>query len=222
MTNDTPPKNIFGKAGLKIALVAVLLVGAYGVYAIIGSKSNNQGGESSDKVEIDQIVAAPAGLTRKLSTGAMQAFLVHKTRREMPKLEFKDGKGNELTLDKWKGRVVLLNLWATWCAPCRREMPHLAQLQEKLGSDDFEVVALSVDRKGVEAISVFLGMAKASGLNIYVDRTTKVLGQLKARGLPVTLLIDRQGKEAGRLLGPAVWNGVDAVRLIKTAIAEKN
>ena len=226
MTNDTTPKNSIGKnssgkVGLKLAVVAALLAGAYGVYAINGSKSNIQDGEKSATGETGQIVAAPVGLTKELSSGALRAFLVHKTRKEMPKLAFKDGSGKDLTLDGWKGRVVLLNLWATWCGPCRREMPHLAELQEKFGGDDFEVVALSVDRKGAEASGRFLVEAKSTALNLYVDRTSKALGLVRARGLPVTLLIDRKGREAGRLLGPAVWNGPDAVRLIKTAIAEK-
>lgn len=221
MTNDTTPGKTSGNMAVKIGAVAILLVGAFGVYSIFGSKSNEQGHTKSATGEAVGVVAAPEGLTKALSTGALQAFLVHKERKEMPKLAFKDGKGKAHTLDDWKGRVVLLNLWATWCGPCRKEMPHLAELQEKYGSDNFEVVALSVDRKGVAASGRFLAEANATALNLYVDQTAKVLGQVRAIGLPVTILIDREGKEAGRLLGPAVWNGPDAVRLIKTAIAEK-
>jgi len=220
MTNDTTPKNNSGKTRLIIAGIAALLIAAYGVYAINGSKSNNQGGEKTGTVSNGSVVAAPEGLTKALSTGGMQAFLMHKTRKEMPKLEFKNEQGKELTLENWKGRVVLLNLWATWCAPCRKEMPHLANLQKQLGGDDFEVVAISIDRKGVEASKKFLSEVNASALKLYMDRTTVVLRKVKARGLPVTVLIDRQGREVGRLLGPAVWDGVDAVRLVKTAIGE--
>ncbi len=218
MTDDTKS---FGKTGKMIAGVAVLLAGAYAVYAISDSKSNIQDGEKTAVVETGGIGAAPEGITKALSTGSLRAFLVHKMRKDMPNLVFKSGHGEDLTLDKWKGRVVLLNLWATWCGPCRKEMPHLAELQEKYGGDDFEVVALSVDRKGAEASARFLVEAKSTALNLYVDKTSKVLGQVRAIGLPVTMLIDRKGKEIGRLLGPAAWNGSDAVRLIKTAIAEK-
>jgi len=167
------------------------------------------------------VVAAPDGMTKALSTGALSAFLMHKTRNDVPEARFKDGKGKDMKIADWKGKVVLLNLWATWCGPCRKEMPHLAELQKKFGGDDFEVVAVSIDRKGIEASERFLVEVKATELNLYVDKTTKMLGKLRAIGLPTTILIDRQGREVGRLLGPAVWNGPDAVRLIKTAIAEK-
>jgi len=218
MSEDTKKTGNLAKT---FAFIAILIAGAYGVYAISGSKSNDQAGQKTASSSFEEVNAAPQGLTKALSSGALQAFLVHKTRKEMPKVSFKDGDGKDLTLDDWKGRVVLLNLWATWCAPCRKEMPHLAELQEKYGSDDFEVVALSVDRKGAKASGRFLVEAKSTALNLYIDKTAKALGKLRAIGLPVTILIDRQGKEVGRLVGPAVWNGPDAVRLIKTAIAEK-
>ena len=115
---------------------------------------------------------------------------------------------------------MLLNLWATWCAPCRKEMPYLADLQKQLGSEKFEVVAISVDRKGLEASKAFLIKAGADNLNIYLDRSTEVLGKMHAPGLPATILIDKNGMEIGRLLGPAVWNSPEAIKLIKAAIDE--
>jgi len=214
MTDDTTPKKSSARTGLILAGFAVLIVGAYAVYSINGNNSNIQGSKKIVEAAADKIAAAPEGLTKALATGA-------KTRRDIAELNFKDGEGNDLTLDNWKGRVVLVNLWATWCAPCRKEMPHFADLQKRFGGADFEVVAISVDRKGVEASGRFLVETKATDLNLYIDKTTKVLGKVRAVGLPTTILIDRQGKEVGRLLGPAVWNGPDAVRLIKTAIAEK-
>ena len=116
-----------------------------------------------------------------------------------------DGAGKPLKLSDWKGRVVLVNLWATWCAPCRKEMPDLAKLQKELGSDQFEVVAISVDRKGAEASSAFLKETGADNLKLYVEPTTKIVSELQSAGLPATILVDRQGREIGRLLGPADW-----------------
>jgi thiol-disulfide isomerase/thioredoxin len=116
--------------------------------------------------------------------------------------------------------VVLLNLWATWCAPCRKEMPTLNDVQKQLGSKDFEVVALSVDRKGLEASTAFLKETGADSLGLYIDETTTSLNMLQALGLPVTLLIDRKGREIGRLLGPAEWNSAEAIALMKAALAE--
>ncbi|HFC04639.1 MAG TPA: TlpA family protein disulfide reductase [Rhizobiales bacterium] len=221
MTNETAPKKSNGKTAIILAAVVALVAGAYAVYSIIGSKSNNQGDEKVVKAERESVTAAPEGVTKALSTGGMQALLIHKTRKAVPEIAFKNGDGKNLSLANWKGRVVLLNLWATWCGPCRKEMPHLAKLQEMLGSDDFEVVALSIDRKGAEASGRFLVEAKATALNLYIDDTSRVLGKLRAPGLPVTILVDRKSREIGRLIGSADWSGKDAVRLIKTALAEK-
>jgi len=124
-------------------------------------------------------------------------------------------------LAKWKGKVVLLNLWATWCLPCRKEMPDLAALQKELGSNDFEVVALSVDRKGAEASSAFLKEVNASSLALYTDEQSKSLQALQAVGLPATLLIGRDGREIGRLLGPAEWASDEAKALVRAAMAAK-
>jgi hypothetical protein len=101
-------------------------------------------------------------------------------------------------------------------------MPALAALQKQLGSKDFEVVAISVDRKGVEASSAFLKETGADGLKLYVEPTATILNDLQALGLPATVLVDREGKEIGRILGPAEWNSPEAQALIKAALAEKS
>src|SRR6185436_13009823 len=121
---------------------------------------------------------------RDLAVGPMAAFLVKADRPTVPDLAFKDSSGTDVKLSKWQGRVVLLNLWATWCAPCRKEMPTLNDAQKQLGSKDFEVVALSVDRKGLEASSAFLKETGADSLRLYVDATTQSLEDLQAFGLP--------------------------------------
>ena len=165
-------------------------------------------------------VSAATAVSKELSTGALAAFLIKPERKPAPDIGFEDGAGVALNLSQWKGRVVLVNLWATWCAPCRKEMPALAQLQTKLGSKDFEVVAISIDRKGVEASSAFLKETGAEALKLYVEPSSKILNDLQALGLPATVLIDRQGREIGRLLGPAEWNSPEAVSLIQAALAE--
>jgi thiol-disulfide isomerase/thioredoxin len=157
---------------------------------------------------------------REFSVGPMAAFLVKAERPPVPDLAFKDSTGSEIKLTKWRGRVILLNLWATWCAPCRKEMPALNAVQKQLGSKDFEVVALSVDRKGLAASAAFLKETGADSLGLYADESAKSLGDLQALGLPVTLLVDRKGREIGRLLGPAEWNSGEAVALIRAAISE--
>ena len=158
--------------------------------------------------------AAPA------ARGAMAAFLMKSERKPVADLAFQDGTGKPVKLSDWKGRVVLVNLWATWCGPCRREMPALAALQKRLGSRDFEVVAISIDRKGIAASAAFLKETGADALKLYIEPTTKILRDLQALGLPATILVDRQGNEIGRLLGPAEWDSLEAVKLVETALAE--
>ncbi len=160
-----------------------------------------------------------AVLDRSLVSGEMAAFLLHPEPREVPAIAFRDGEDRPVSLGDWKGRVVLINLWATWCAPCRREMPSLDALQAKLGGDDFEVVAISVDRKGIPASKAFLEDTGSDNLALYVDPTLRVNADLKAHGLPATILIDREGRERGRLVGPAEWDSDDALALIRAAMA---
>lgn len=158
------------------------------------------------------------GVSKELVTGQVKNFVIKSALPAMPAIKFENSKKEALTLENWKGRVVLLNLWATWCAPCRHEMPSLNRLQEALGSDQFEVLALSVDRKGLAASQKFLEEVKASALGLYVDKTSEALQQLKVIGLPATILIDRQGREIGRLLGPAEWDAPEAKALVKAAL----
>jgi thiol-disulfide isomerase/thioredoxin len=153
-----------------------------------------------------------------LATGEMQTFVFRKSPEAIPDFKFADGAGEAKTLADWKGKVVLLNLWATWCAPCRKEMPALDSLQKDLGSDKFEVVAMSVDRQGAPASKKFLDEIKVQNLKLYVESTSKSVGILRAAGLPTTILIDPEGREIGRLAGPAEWNSADAKRLIQSAL----
>jgi thiol-disulfide isomerase/thioredoxin len=192
-------------------LLLAFLAGGLGLYlSSMGSPSR----------ETPVVASAKTGGFKDFATGPLAAFLVKDERPILPPLSFKDATGGTVTLETWKGRVVLVNLWATWCAPCRKEMPALADLQKQLGSKDFEVVALSVDRKGLAASSAFLKETGADALGLYVDDTSKALDDLQGLGLPLTVLIDRRGREIGRLLGPAEWNSAEAVALMKAAIAE--
>jgi thiol-disulfide isomerase/thioredoxin len=154
----------------------------------------------------------------RLNTGEMAAFVYKSAPEPVPEVSFSDGEGRPLTLAAFKGRTILLNLWATWCAPCRKEMPALDALQKALGSDKFEVVALSVDRNGADAARKFLAETKVEALRLYIDPTARATTALKAVGMPTTLLIDADGREIGRLVGPAEWNSQDARRLIAAAI----
>ena len=195
----------------------VVLAGVTGIYLFQGN------GRKAASVEIATPPPAVAamGVSRELATGALAAFLVKTERKPVADAAFQDGEGNALNLGQWKGRVILVNLWATWCAPCRREMPELARLQKELGSGQFEVVAISVDRKGAEASAAFLKETGADNLKLYIEPSSAIVNSLQAIGLPATLLLDRKGNEIGRLLGPADWASPEAQTLIKAALAEK-
>lgn len=156
-----------------------------------------------------------------LARGVMPAFVARKEPAALPEVAFKDGTGKPHSLAEWRGRVVLINLWATWCAPCRKEMPSLDRLQAMLGGNDFEVVAISVDRKGIEASGQFLKVTGATNLNLYVDETFKVARDLNAPGLPVSILVDRQGREVGRVTGAAEWDSDQAIALIRSVIEDE-
>lgn len=142
-------------------------------------------------------------------------FILHEQPRPLPEVVFEDQSGTTLRLADFRGRVVLLNLWATWCAPCRREMPTLDRLQAMLGGPAFEVVALSVDREGVPPVAAFYEELGLEALAIYVDSSTRAMRALGALGLPTTLLLDREGNEVGRLLGPAEWDSPEMVAFIR-------
>lgn len=148
----------------------------------------------------------------------MAAFVFRKEPETLPEVKFQDAAGKERSLADWRGKVVLLNLWATWCLPCRKEMPSLDRLQKDMGSEKFEVVAISVDRKGLEASRKFLEETQVQHLSLFVDATARMISELRAVGLPATLLLDDQGREIGRLLGPAEWDSEDAKRLIRSVV----
>ncbi|HYD15132.1 MAG TPA: TlpA disulfide reductase family protein [Hyphomicrobium sp.] len=148
----------------------------------------------------------------------MPAFVFKKTPEPLADVSFVDGSGTPKTLKDFRGKTVLLNLWATWCAPCREEMPSLDRLQAALGSDKFEVVALAVDRTGVDAARKFLADTKVNALKLYADPTTRSGSALKAVGMPTTILIDAEGREIGRLPGPAEWDSEHAKRLVQSVL----
>lgn len=143
---------------------------------------------------------------------------VHEQAKALPEIAFEDGDGTVRSLDGFHGRVVLLNVWATWCGPCRREMPTLDRLQAELGGVDFEVVALSVDRAGVDAVRQFYAEIGVRHLAIYIDESMRAMRQLGVLGLPTTLLLDRGGREIARLIGPAEWDSPEMIAFLRATI----
>lgn len=143
----------------------------------------------------------------------------HDAPRELPSPAFVDGDGRTLTFADFHGRIVLLNVWATWCVPCREEMPTLDRLQGRLGGEDFHVLPLSIDRAGLDPVRRFYGEIGIRHLGIYLAAGVRPPAALGVIGLPTTLLMDREGREIARRVGPAEWDSPEAVEQFETVIA---
>jgi thiol-disulfide isomerase/thioredoxin len=129
-----------------------------------------------------------------------------------PAISFVDLAGNTVSLSEFTGKMVLVNLWATWCEPCLREMPSLARMQSHLG-DKITVVAVSEDRGGSKAVEPFIGKLGLKSIKTYLDPKSTAERAFKVQGLPTSFLIDRQGRILGRVEGAAEW---DAPKLLET------
>ena len=157
-----------------------------------------------------------------LARGEVAAVAVTREPKPAPAIAFNGPDGQAIGLETFKGRAVLINLWATWCAPCRHEMPALDKLQAELGGSDFEVVALNVDTRNPDKPKTWLQEAGITRLAYYADPQGKVLQTLQRSGhvvgLPTTLLLDGQGCEIAVLKGPADWASEDAFKLVRAAL----
>jgi thiol-disulfide isomerase/thioredoxin len=220
MDTDRSKKTVGARTYALVALVAIL-AGFATVYLTLGREGNGRVADPALPAA-QETGAAPANgaALAGLNRGAVAAFLVKKAPEGLPNVAFETGGGEPRTLEDWRGKVVLLNIWATWCAPCREEMPALDRLQAALGGEDFDVLAISIDRGGPEKAKAFLEEIGVKELGFYIDPSGKLFSQFKAVGMPTTLLIDRDGKEIGRLVGPAEWDAPEAVALIEAAIGK--
>jgi thiol-disulfide isomerase/thioredoxin len=219
---ERPSKN-FAMRRLALILVgglAGVAVGLAGVYGIATLTGNLFGGPVKD------IACRPAvELAAKIAPfarGEVAAVSVAKSPLKVPNLAFQDAAGKPLTLENWRGRIVLVNLWATWCVPCRKEMPALEALEKKLGGPNFEVVTINIDTRDAEKPKAWLKEVGISGLAYYADPNAKTFQDLKAVGrafgMPTTMLIDPNGCEIGTIAGPAGWASDDAAKLIEAAL----
>lgn len=156
-------------------------------------------------------------------------LILHEAPKALPEVSFQGGDGQALSLSAFRGKTLLVNIWATWCPPCRHEMPTLDRLEGRLGGPAFKVVTLSIDRSGPDKVREFFAEIDVKNLALYIDPSGKAARDLRAIGLPVTILIDPQGRELGRLIGPAEWDTPEMIRFLrdfierpKEAAKEKN
>ncbi|MBI3434957.1 MAG: TlpA family protein disulfide reductase [Proteobacteria bacterium] len=195
--------------------LAGIAVGLAGVYGITAMRGNAADPACQGTIDVARRIAP-------LVHGEIAALNVATQPRQLPRLAFQDAGATPKTLADWGGRTILLNLWATWCVPCRKEMPALDALQQQLGGPNFEVVAINIDTRDPQKPMQWLREIGINGLKYYSDASAKVFQELKvagkAVGLPTTVLIDGNGCDIAYLAGPAEWASKDAVALVKAAI----
>jgi thiol-disulfide isomerase/thioredoxin len=152
---------------------------------------------------------------------SVKSFVTHHAPQPVATLAFDDAQGHPRTLADFKGKVVLLNIWATWCVPCRNEMPALDRLQGAMGGPDFEVIPVSIDRGGIEKVRGFYSEIGVRHLATYIDVSGEALRALRTVGLPTTLVIDGAGQEVGRVIGPAEWDSPQIADILKPIISKQ-
>src|SRR5712671_5336879 len=222
MTNDMPQAPLPHPAPMRripMAIGAVLAGALIGFVAVYGMGGLKRGGSG------DSACTGAVDLAKKLAPlahGEVAALTMATAPLRLPELSFEDADGKPKKLSDWRGKTVLLNLWATWCVPCRKEMPALDSLQAKLGGKDFEVVAVNIDTRDPEKPKNFLKEANLTQLGYFADSKAKVFQDLKsigkALGMPTSVLVDGKGCEIANLAGPAEWASDDAIKLIKAAM----
>lgn len=185
-----------------------------------GSTSTDRtAGSSGPKGDVPDDLALLASL-KEARTGDMVKLVVHTKPRDPVGEAFKDIEGNDVSLADYKGKIVVVNFWATWCPPCRAEMPSIDRLAGEMGGDDLAVLALSTDRFDIARVAAFFEEIGVKHLDVLHDKPGKVARGAAVLGLPVTLILDRQGREIGRLQGEAEWDGAPA-KAVLTHLIEK-
>jgi thiol-disulfide isomerase/thioredoxin len=212
-----------GRAGRRRAVVAAgslagIAIGLAAVYGITTFLSNRAGDAQCAPA------VATAGRIAPLARGEVAGVVVANRLLQLPDLAFRDASGSERHLAEWRGRTVLLNLWATWCIPCRKEMPALDALQAELGGPPFEVLSINIDTRDAEKPRAWLKEVGIKRLGYYADASAKVFQDLKlvgrAIGMPTTILVDPVGCEIGTIAGPAEWASEDALALLRAALKQ--
>ncbi|MGH1355994.1 MAG: TlpA family protein disulfide reductase [Thalassovita sp.] len=164
-------------------------------------------------------LAADAAL-EALRVGDMKKLNLHSTVKQVPDTVFFAEDGTEMTLATYQGKTVLLNFWATWCAPCREEMPSLAALQDEFGGEDFDVVTIATGRNPPPAMKKFFDEINVTNLPLHRDPKQALARKMAVLGLPVTVILNAEGQEIGRLLGDADWHSQEARALIAALLTK--
>jgi thiol-disulfide isomerase/thioredoxin len=196
------------KRAIPVVLVAVLLaLAAWLAPALLDAPGDAAPGQTAAEQ-----ANPPLG-------GSVVKFTPASPARPAPAAVFRDETGREVSLADFRDKLVLLNFWATWCAPCLRELPSLDRLQGTIGDERFTVLALSIDRNGLAAVKPFQDQLAIRNLAIYLDSESKAARAFGVKGLPLTVLVGSDGMILGELLGPAEWDSPEARALIDFYLA---
>lgn len=214
MTTIPPEKSAPAPVPAPIGSRLTALIAVTGIAVLAVSLTMAYRESSRHTSAASSLVSPNAG-----NQSALFTLNIHQQPRTLPDFRFTDENGRAMTLQDFRGRIVLVNVWATWCPPCRKEMPTLDRLQEKLGGANFEVVALSIDHGGARIIKSFYDAENIRKLRIYVDNSGDAMTSLGIAAIPATLLIDREGREIGRKIGPAEWDSPEIISLIQAYLA---
>lgn len=185
-------------------LFAAMLYGAFALFAT----------PAAADLTADQVAAL-----KEARVGDMTKMVIHDEPRPRLERAFENRNGASKEVADWEGKVVVLNFWATWCPPCRKEMPSLDRLQGAMGSDGFEVLALSMDRASVSKIDDFFMSIDVDHLEVYREPSLRIGTEAGVLGMPITLVLDREGREIARLQGEAEWDGPNAQALLRQIVA---
>lgn len=201
------------KIGLALGVVAAL--GLAGIAAFYSVRDDAGNGSCS-------AARTAAARMQPLVRGEVAAVELRASPLPAPALAFTGPDGQPTTLAALKGKTLLVNLWATWCAPCLKEMPSLDALQKEMGGPDFAVVAINIDTRNLDRPKAWLADNRITTLPFYADPQAATFQVLRAahkvEGMPVSLIVDKAGCELGIIQGPADWASADAKALMKAAI----
>ena len=154
-----------------------------------------------------------------LLTGEMRGLVIHDAPAPASELPFERADGTEGSLADYAGRHVVLNFWATWCAPCREEMPSLQNLQDQLGGESFTVVTLATGFNQPQAIRRFFEETGVTDLPQHRDINQQIAREMGVFGLPITVILDPEGREIARLRGDAHWDSPEAIAVIEALLS---
>jgi thiol-disulfide isomerase/thioredoxin len=161
------------------------------------------------------LAAAPVAHAQELAKN----LIVNELPQPVGALRFENGRSQTKSLADFRGKVVLLNIWATWCTPCRKELPALEHLGAAIDGPEFAILAVSIDRGGIEAVRKLFGQLMIETLPIYADTSGQAMRTARVNGLPTSLIIDRDGREAARVVGPADWDATATIDYFRRVVA---